>query len=158
MTGRSPRNRRVPPRGNPDETEQKQQFHTGTPPLAAIPWKLLIITTGVTTITGYLFLEGIRALHGLVKRRSASIASSKNPEESQEQRPPGALPNGAFQLPLPHGAEQTDLVGPAHGGFAIPRLTDVTTPIGRLQHDQTQTDARLQRIENLLNGHYGDTG
>lgn len=161
MTGRSSRNRHVPPKGNPDEGQQ-QQSHTATPPIAAIPWRMLIITTGVTTVTGYLFLEGIRSLHRYLRSRGEAIASSANPPHAQEQIPPGSLPSGAFQLPLPDGELAADLSGPPHGGFGSPRLSDVSTPIGRLQHDvslhQRNMDARLARIERMLSQHYGATG
>jgi hypothetical protein len=161
MAGRSARNRRVPPKGNPGEPgTQQQQFQTGQP-VATIPWKTLILTTGITTLTGYVMLELLRGVHRYVKRRSETIAGAKNPKP-EDERPPGALPNGTFQLPLPDGTQPTDFAGPPHAGFGSPRLADVNNPVGRLQHElhqyQHQMDARFNRIEQMLNQHYGATG
>ena len=163
MSERSKRNRRVPPRGNPDEGEQ-QQFTTASPQTATIPWTTLIITTGLTTITGYVFLETIRGVHRYFKGRREEKLAALNPHPPEQ--PPGSLPNGSFQLPVPDGTRVPDLSGTGHGGFAtIQRapLTDVSTPLGQVRHEvrqyQTHVDSRFDRIERLLNAaHYGETG
>lgn len=158
MAGRSARNRRVPPKGNPGEPTAGQQFYTGQPMTAQIPWRTLILTTGITTLTGYVMLEILRSAHRYVKNRHLAIAGAKNPKAGEEARP-GALPNGTFQLPLPDGTAPVEFSGPPHGGFAAPQLVDVNSPIGRLQHDlhryQGQIDARFNRIEQMLGRHYG---
>ncbi len=150
----TPRNRRVPPKGNPDE--QAQQQGQTTFQTARIPWSTLIITTGLTTVTGYLFLEGIRAVHRWAKARGEVDLAAANPE-GLAATPPGRLPNGNFQLPLPEGAEQFQMSGPAHGGFARPQA-DPSTPLGQMQqqmqqqlhHERQATDARLQRLEHMM--------
>lgn len=160
----SPRNRRVPPRGNPDEQQQAAGAQT-TVQTGTIPWKTLVFTTAITTVSGYVFLEIIRAVHrGIKERREEKIAAA-NPEQ---QRPPandapGRLDNGTFQLPLPQGAAPAQMSGPPHVGFARPTLVDVNNPVGALQHQMQQqaqaTDARLRRIEDLLaNSGYNQTG
>lgn len=167
----SQRNRRVPPRGNPDEGQQQQHFTGSQVQSGTIPWKLLIITTGVTTVTGYVILEGIRGLHRHFTRRREEKLSEANPEIEAE--PPGRLDNGNFQLPVPEGAMPAPMSGPAHGGFASPQapphpghaqgrapahqpapFVDVNNPMGALQHQfqqhQAVTDQRFHRLEQLL--------
>lgn len=160
------RNRRVPPRSNPGEEQAPPQ------PQAApvIPWKLLVITTGITTVSGYLFLELIRSAHRAISRKREEKIASANPALMAGQadapvpvQPPGPLPNGNFQLPLPDGTNPMDVAGPGQMGFGQPRpLVDVNNPMGQLQHQVHQqaaaTDARLNRIENLLQSHYSQTG
>lgn len=119
-----------------------------------IPWKALIITTAITTVSGYVFLELIRTAHRAIKhRREEAIAAASNPPEPKTA-PPGRLQDGTFQLPLPDGAMPMQMSGPAHGGFARPNLVDVNNPMGAIQHQMQQqaraTDARLRRIEQML--------
>lgn len=162
------RNRRVPPRKNPGEEQQAPP--PAAPVAAVIPWKLLVITTGITTVTGYVILELVRGAHrSLARRREEKIASA-NPglmagqaDAPQPVQPPGSLPNGNFQLPLPEGFDPMDVAGPGQVGFGQPRqLVDVNNPMGQLQHQLNQqaqaTDARLLRIENLLSAHRAQTG
>jgi len=164
MKARSARNRRVPPKGNPGEQQQQgQQFYTGQQ--MAIPWKTLVLTTGITTLTGYVMLEVLRGLHRYFKHRSLGHVGAMNPQPQgggQDERHPGALPDGSFQLPIPQGTTQPSFSETPHGGFAAPQLVDVNNPVGRLQHDfgqyQSEINARLSRIEHAMSGGYGATG
>jgi hypothetical protein len=129
---------------------------------------MLVITTGITTVTGYLFLEAIRTVHRTLSRRREEKVAAANPGlaagqfDAQAPQAAGSLPNGSFQLPLPNGANPVDVAGPAQVGFAQPRLVDVNNPLGQLQHQMQQqaaaSDARFQRLENLLQNHYGKAG
>lgn len=153
------RNRRVPPRGNPDETQQ-QQASTGTTTTfttQVIPWRTLLITTGFSTVVGYIFLEVIRAAHGYVRRRREADILTTNPPA---RTTPGRLENGIFQLPTPEGVVHTPMSGPGFAGFARPQpqaqpqLVDVNNPMGAFQHQlaqmQRHTDQRFQRLEQML--------
>ena len=160
------RNRRVPPRSNPGQEQQQQA--QAPPPVATIPWKLLVVSTGITTIFGYVFLEGIRMVHrGIARRREDRMAAatpglSAGQADAMPPPAPGSLANGSFQLPLPSGANPVDVAGPPQVGFGQPRLVDVNNPLGQLQHQMQQqaavSDARFNRIESLLQNHYGRSG
>jgi hypothetical protein len=174
----NPRRRRVPPRGNPEP--EAQASPTYGQQVAQIPWLTLVLTTGVTTLAGYAFIEMAKAGHRAIKRRREAeheaILAEKNPPKPQLP-PPGVKPNGTFSLPMPGDAGQGRMTVPPHVGFAAPGpggfqempmsaesrnpLTDVSTPGGQLRHEfktlQHNVDGRLQRIEALLANHYGAT-
>lgn len=171
----TPRNRRVPPKGNPGNGPD--QSATTVVQSAQIPWTTLIVTTGITTISGYLFLEAIRATHRWFKaKREIPGLTTQNPEHTLAAGPPGTLPTGTFQLPMPDGAQPSPVAGPSHLGFAHPhypgqRQQQPQNPLGQLQHQMVQaqraTDARLRRIEQMIAGagaanqpgmDYGQTG
>lgn len=166
------RRRRVPPRGNPEGEAPPQPGYTQQ--VARIPWLTLILTTGLTTLTGYAFIELAKGAHRAIKRRredkAAAILSETNPPR-KELPAPGVKPDGTFHLPVP-GAEYEPGTVPSHVGFGAPGpvpaspyahpLTDVSTPTGQLRHEvkslQYNVDGRLARIEAMLAGHYQNEG
>jgi hypothetical protein len=173
-----PRNRRVPPRPNPEPAEAAKQPGY-TQQVAQIPWLTLVLTTGLTTLTGYAFIELAKGAHRALKRRreekTDAILTDANPPTKLPA--PGVKPNGTFALPMPGGRDGRMTV-PAHVGFAAPGpggfqemplpseyqnpLTDVSTPDGRLRHEfkslQYNVDGRLARIEAMLQRHHEGTG
>ena len=175
----NPRSRRVPPRANPEPAAPPQPTYGQQ--VAQIPWLTLILTTGVTTLAGYTFIELAKGAHRAIKRRREqeheAILAEKNPPKPQLP-PPGMKPNGTFGLPMPGDAGGGRMTVPAHAGFAAPipggfqempmatehrnPLTDVSTPNGQLRHEfkslQHNVDGRLARIEQMLANHYGETG
>jgi hypothetical protein len=144
--------------------------------VAQIPWVTLVLTTGVTTLAGYAFIEMAKGVHRAVRRRREEereeAIKEKNPPPKQLP-PPGARPGGTFQLPMPGTSELG--IAPRHSGFASPghfgaapgsmpggHLTDVSTPVGELRHEfkslQHNVDHRLARIEAMLAHQHGEVG
>lgn len=110
--------RRVPPRGNPDEPAQPQM--TFGQQVSEVPWGVVILTTAVTTLAGYLTIEGIRALHAAVRRRRERELEDDNPPvaRAQPQAFYGARPDGSFLLPGPEDMDH--VVSPITTGFGQP--------------------------------------
>lgn len=99
MQETSGRRRRVPPRSNPDPTPKE------APPgfrqqVSEVPWSIVILTTAVTTVAGYLTIEGIRSLHGAFRRRREAAALAENAKAIPEAAPlpVGIQSDGSFRL------------------------------------------------------------
>lgn len=91
--------RRAPPR-NPDP-QVPQTYAPAT--AVAIPWGQIILTTAITTVTGYVVIEVIRMLHqSVVRRRHAKADADLAAAASRPALPNAGLqPNGSFVMPRP---------------------------------------------------------
>lgn len=113
------RRRRVPPRHqNPEAAPAPLPV---VHQLAQIPWLTVIVTSGVTTLTGYAILELVRAAHRSIQRRREAkrdeIMASNPPKPVT---PPGVKPGGVFQLPEPGPSLETAASVMPYAGFAAP--------------------------------------
>lgn len=102
--------RRAPPRGNPDP--QVPQTYA-QPTAVAIPWGQIILTTAITTVTGYVVIELIRLLHqSVVRRRRAKADGDLTALAPASNVSMGYQQNGSFVMPRPQHFGMGPMMGP----------------------------------------------
>lgn len=173
MTVTSTMNRRPPPRRNPEPEVAANQAPIKTQ-VMQVPWVTLVVTTAITTLTGYAVLELIKYGHRAFQRRrqaEADALTASNPKPAQLPAM-GMRGDGTFSLPTPaHSFAPAESNVRPFTGFAAPapapqapaqrpnggHLTDVSTPTGYIEHQvksmqqqQYEINARMQQLEQLL--------
>jgi hypothetical protein len=149
------RDRTAPPRFNPEPAPTQPTFRQQ---LAEVPWGVLILTAVVTSVAGGVALEIVRGVVNTSRKRKEKLEGEvMGTAPRAANAAPGTRPDGSFSLPTPdyYG-------GSIYHGFAQPAdvderppLTDVSTPVGQLQHEVRAMQQQISRIEKVLIGRSG---
>jgi len=163
------RPREAPPRGRAPNPEEAAPQPANGSVVASIPIVPLVLTTAVTTITGFVVLElirgGARWLRESWQRKAEDREAALNPPKPEHKI--GTQPDGSFRLPGPGdfgNAEQTQV---RYSGFAQaappaqPRpahtrqhLTDVSTHDGYVEHRLNNVEQKIDRMNDQFERYF----